>query len=306
MAAIAPHQRGTPPRSARTGGAAAGKQITVTAQQKKAVTTTITKLEHQSPAICFVVAIDISLSMNGGRLVEALNGFRDLMQSMRKRQHPKDLVKIVTFNHEQTVILGYTRVSEFTEAYMNAVLAPVAAAGGTAIYDTLQSMLDDLNTAQASRRGRMTEFILLTDGDDQHSRRGGSSASSCEMAKRRLAKPGCPNFSLSLLYVGNDSDGLTNLRQFESGVAHFRLKPCKEATIRQCFRSVMEEITQRVNIVTIETVRRTRSAGGRCGGAAAVAKAGQRKLTQAGTPRRQGRTPQRHQAKTKRHHTPAR
>ena len=48
----------------------------------------------------------------------------------------------------------------------------------------------------------MTEFILLTDGDDQHSKLGGSSKASHDSAKSRLAKPGVPNFHLTLLYVG--------------------------------------------------------------------------------------------------------
>ena len=113
----------------------------------------------------------------------------------------------------------------------------------------------DLDPTKAAHGGRMTEFILLTDGDDQHSKLGGSSKASHDSAKSRLAKPGVPNFHLTLLYVGDDSLGLNALERFVGGVDHFRLKPCSDsrASTRQCWTEVIEEVTGRVRVRTATT-----------------------------------------------------
>ena len=75
-------------------------------------------------------------------------------------------------------------------------------------------------------------------------------------AKSRLANPGCPNFHLSLLYVGDDADGASALSEFVSGVKHFSLKPCADSSsaIRRCWTELTTEVMTRVEIVKRTTM----------------------------------------------------
>ena len=239
------------------GGGAA--HVVVTHRATKIVCT-MARVTKQSPPICFVVAIDTSYSMRGMRLEEALAGIRTLVNAVRERRHAKDLIKLITFNQNHTTLQEYTQVQALDMSLLEAQLSAVTASGGTAIYDTLQHMHDDLDVTKASHRGRMTEFILLTDGDDQHSSRGGSIEASARAAKSRLATPGCPNFNLSLLFVGDCSTGMSRLSAFAEGPEHFHMKPCSDSpeAIRRCFTSVIKQVTER--IVRVETeMRRTTS-----------------------------------------------
>ncbi len=204
-----------------------------------------------SPPITFVVAIDTSSSMHGSRMKETIRGVRSLVTAICRRRHPDDLIKVLTFNHGQSLLQGYAKVCSLDQAALDRKLALVEADGGTSIFDTLQYMRDDLDASKASANGRMTEFILITDGDDQHSKRGGSIQESRRWARQRLERPGCPNFHLSLLYVGDDSDGLSNLSEFAAGVKHFTLKPVTDSAsaIRRCWMEVYGEVEERIEIV---------------------------------------------------------
>lgn len=232
-------------------------------QRTRTVQTTVLERRQQpSAALTLVVAIDVSSSMRGRRLEEALEGCRTLLQAVRQRHHMHDVMKLLTFNHQHTTVQGFIPVRNLSDEKVEQVLRGVEAGGGTAIFDTLQHMRDDLDAAKASVGGRATEFVLLTDGDDLHSKRGGSSEESCRWAKRRLASPGCPHFNTTVLFVGDDEDGQRSMAGFAEGVKNIRVLPVEDSrrAIRAAFRQVVVEVMRRVEVV--ETWTTTAGGGG--------------------------------------------
>jgi Mg-chelatase subunit ChlD len=258
--ALARHARGESHAAVRqrTRAVETTRVVETRLERTRVVETTVCEHRQQpSAALTLVVAIDVSSSMRGRRLEEALEGCRTLLRAVRERHHEHDVVKLLTFSHQHTTVQGFIAVRHLSDEKLERVLRGVEARGGTAIFDTLQHMRDDLDAAKASVGGRATEFVLLTDGVDQHSERGGSSEESCRWAKRRLASPGCPHFSTTVLFVGDDGAGRRSMAEFAEGVDHIRVRPVEDSrrAIRAGFRQVVVEVMRRVEIVETLAVR---------------------------------------------------
>ena len=114
-----------------------------------------------------------------------------------------DIVKLLAFSHTVTVLQTHVRLKQLTDADLAAALGGAKASGGTAIWDTVLAMHPDLDSDKATGKfsERIVEFVLLTDGQDQHS------TASLADAKAVPAKPGCANMNANILCVGSDTKG---------------------------------------------------------------------------------------------------
>lgn len=118
--------------------------------RENGVEQTIREVLPQRGAAHFVFVIDRSLSMDGGKLVEALTA----VDEQRKLLRADDRVSVVLFNHNVARIRGLERGERATQ-----VFADTTPSGGTALRDALASL--------PSRE--RTFALVVTDGGDRSS-----------------------------------------------------------------------------------------------------------------------------------------
>ena len=183
------------------------KQVKPRGADKVSLTLDITKARR---TLDFVVAVDVSGSMQGRPLELAIGGLEEVVTD-RAVMHPEDWYALAAFDHQVHTLHRFKQRKAVNFGVDKANLQK-AGGGGTAIWDAIASGIAELRSLGAYRREKgikcdsVVEHLVLTDGAD-----GGSSVSVRDIAAL-VAEPKIANYHLVLITVGVSERDLQVMR----------------------------------------------------------------------------------------------
>ncbi|MGF1470013.1 MAG: VWA domain-containing protein [Sandaracinaceae bacterium] len=149
--------------------------------------------------VALAVALDVSGSMSGNKIVQARRALAELVAAM----HPEDRVAVVTYNHEARVLVPLTEVRR-VRAEIDGRVGELFAHGGTNIPQGLELAASRLAGAPPTHGRRL---VLVSDGLD-------NSGQVVPHVVHRVAERAHGGVTTSALGVGIDYD-----ESFLTGVA---------------------------------------------------------------------------------------
>jgi len=180
--------------------------------RNKAASSREAAVTAKSQPIDLTIMIDRSYSMSGTRLAECQKAVKSIAKALR----PDDYLSVSTFTHEAPQVCVRGKVKKIRSSASAAINA-LEADGGTALWDAIGATMEatrarkvHYNHTQAQKQGKQSrrcKVIVLTDGEDQHSK-------SWTLSKVRaaVARPGFP---MQFILVGVGISGST-ARDLES------------------------------------------------------------------------------------------
>ena len=140
------------------------------------------------------VVVDVSGSMAGGKLTAAKEGMRLIFTEVLGVH---DRMSVWIFSDVAERILPMTKKSDVD---IDDVLRRIALGSITALFDAVDAAMNDMEGAS----DRTLQLVVLTDGEDNNSKRVSQAA-----LTTRIQKPGLANFHLIAVAVGVEAE--TNL-----------------------------------------------------------------------------------------------
>ncbi|WP_341720347.1 VWA domain-containing protein [Micromonospora sp. FIMYZ51] len=110
-------------------------------------------------SVNFVFAVDVSYSMTGEKLDDAIVAIRELYAQLRE----SDVLGIIVFNEQARTLLRATRKADLSDDRLGQLLAGLCAAGGTDLNLGLSFAFDEIERHSAA--GTVNRVYLFSDGD---------------------------------------------------------------------------------------------------------------------------------------------
>ena len=139
----------------------------------------------------YVNIFDVSGSMSGGKTRAMVEQFLEFKEQVLK---PYDSITVIVFDHEVRVIMCGKRVRDVDHERLVSQIQSTG--GGTALYDAVHKGVGLARKFQSRYKTAVTELVVFTDGQDQHS------SLTLEDAKAKVASPGVSNFHMVAMVVG--------------------------------------------------------------------------------------------------------
>ena len=177
----------------------------------------IREVAPERGAAQFVLVIDRSLSMGGGRLTETLTA----VDEERRLLRPDDRVSIILFNHTLTPARAIARDEKVAELFDD-----VVPSGGTSLRDAL-ALVPNNDRAYA---------IVITDGDDRNSGLSEEQALRCISGTRT---------TVDAIVLGSRSKFLERAASTTGG----EVVEASPGEIDRTFRALIEDINSRYLVV---------------------------------------------------------
>ncbi len=150
--------------------------------------------EKKTLGVNYILAIDVSSSMEGGKLNSAKASIRRLLQVLE----PDDIIGIIAFNQEARTVLSATPVKELQEDVLSQTLSHLTSSGGTDINLGLSFAIDELD--RYSSGNHLNQIYLFSDGNPT------SGVTSWLDIRKNLAKKTKANLRLSTFGFGTDAN----------------------------------------------------------------------------------------------------
>jgi len=186
----------------------------------------------------FFGSVDVSSSMSGTKLSSAIEGLQAIHGAMR----PNDVFALLTF---ATTVRKLHHAMAVKKVDLSRDVKNIRAnAGGcTALYDALKASVQQIKEyhLKAGRpRKHKYNLLCLTDGADNNS------STSFDAIKKLLAEPGVPNVNATIIFVGQDDDYASKMRDLCSA-KHLHFWYVKDVNklkskLRQYAKSISIEI----------------------------------------------------------------
>ena len=139
----------------------------------------------------YINVFDVSGSMSGGKTTAMVEQFLEFNKQVLK---PYDSITVIVFDHEVRMIMYGKRVREVD--FTRLVGQIQSTGGGTALYDAVHKGVDIAYKFQRKFRTAVTELVVFTDGEDQHS------SLTLHDAKAKVSSPGVSDFHMVAMVVG--------------------------------------------------------------------------------------------------------